>query len=168
MSLRWTCCPHCATPLGRKDLGGLPRAHCPGCGRTFFENSKPCVGALIERDGKLLLGERHEEPYKGWWDVIGGFLEAGEDPVAGVKREALEETGLHVEPVALLGAWTDVYGPDRIPTLTLYYRCRVVGGTEAAADDVARLQWFPRDALPPIAFEHTAQVVKALQGTRPL
>ncbi|HWG89813.1 MAG TPA: NUDIX domain-containing protein [Candidatus Thermoplasmatota archaeon] len=163
MSLAWKFCPVCAAPLGRKEMGGLPRAHCPQCGALYFENSKPCVGALIERDGKLLLGERNRDPFKGWWDIIGGFLENGEDPEVGVLREAREETGLDVEPVGLLGAWVDAYGDTGIYGLNLYYRCRVIGGAEAAADDVSRLKWWPIDALPPIAFPHTVHVVEALR-----
>ena len=48
------------------------------------------------------------------WDVPGGFLEEGEHPLDGLRRELREETGLEVEPVRFVGVWMDVYGdaPD--------------------------------------------------------
>jgi ADP-ribose pyrophosphatase YjhB (NUDIX family) len=125
-----------------------------------FLNSKPCAGGLVVRDGRLLLVRRAFEPFKGWWDVPGGFLEAGEHPVDGVVRELREETGLEVRPGDLFGIYMDRYGADGHPTLNVYYRCEVVGGAERAGDDAAELGWFAPDALPDrIAFENGRQII---------
>ena len=64
------------------------------------------VKAFIVKGGKLLVIKRSsEDPYKsGAWDIPGGRLDAGEDPFEGLKREALEETGLNIEiimPIAI-------------------------------------------------------------------
>jgi ADP-ribose pyrophosphatase YjhB (NUDIX family) len=149
-------CSACGGPV--VEAGG--RFDCGRCGRRHFLNSKPCAGGLVVHDGRLLLVRRAFEPFKGWWDVPGGFLEAGELPVDGVVRELREETGLEVRPGGLFGIYMDRYGPDGDATMSLYYECEVIGGAERAGDDAAELGWFPPDALPEgIAFENGRQVI---------
>src|SRR5262245_17615822 len=143
----WTVCPRCGTQLERDD-GHL---RCPGCGSVYYANSAPCVSALVEDpDGRLLLARRAVEPFLGKWDCPGGFLEEGEHPIDGLRRELLEETGLVAGPMRFVGVWMDVYGdaPEAVATLNLYWVVQVDGGEPVAADDVAELRWFPRDALP--------------------
>ena len=76
---------------------------------------------------------RAEEPFKGRWDIPGGFLDEGEHPLDGIRRELREETGLEVEPVEFLGVWMDRYGGDSTAeaTLNLYWTARVIGGEPA-------------------------------------
>lgn len=144
----WRTCPRCEGPLANDGA----RAVCQGtCGSTYYANSSPCVSALVEDgDGRVLLARRAVEPYRGLWDPPGGFLEEGEHPEDGLRRELLEETGLRCEPVRFLGAWMDVYGdaPDAAATLNLYWTMRVVSGEPVAADDVAELRWFGHEELP--------------------
>lgn len=143
----WKTCPRCATGLEREN-GGL---RCPGCGSQYYANSAPTASALIEDErGRLLLGRRAVQPFLGKWDTIGGFLHEGEEPLAGLRREVREETGLEIEPTAFLGIWIDRYGDveTAIHTLNLFWIARVTGGLLEAADDVAELSWFEPDALP--------------------
>jgi 8-oxo-dGTP diphosphatase len=160
----WRICPRCE---GELDNTG-DRAVCRGtCGSTYYANSAPCVSALVEDgEGRVLLARRAVEPYRGLWDPLGGFLEEGEHPEDGIRREILEETGLRCEPVRFLGAWMDVYGsaPDAAATLNLYWTMRIVSGTPVAADDVAELRWFAPDELPPgdeLAFAVVADALRA-------
>jgi 8-oxo-dGTP diphosphatase len=62
-------------------------------------NFRIAVKAFIVRDKKLLLLQRRgNDVHKpGAWDIPGGRLELGENPMDGLKREVLEETGFHVE-----------------------------------------------------------------------
>lgn len=160
----WRTCPRCAGPLANNGA----RAVCQGtCGSTYYANSSPCVSGLVEDDaGRVLLARRAAEPYRGLWDPPGGFLEEGEHPEDGLRRELLEETGLRCEPVRFLGAWMDVYGdaPDAAATLNLYWTMRVVSGEPVPADDVAELRWFAADGLPPeeeLAFETVGAALAA-------
>ncbi len=66
------------------------------------------VGAIIVEDGRVLLVKRGHEPLTGEWSIPGGVLELGETVRQGVAREALEETGLIVEPLELLGVFDRV------------------------------------------------------------
>ncbi|MBP3963263.1 NUDIX hydrolase [Paenibacillus lignilyticus] len=49
---------------------------------------------FIEQGDKLLLLNRDRPPAMGLWNGVGGKLEAGGTPLAGVEREVAEETGL--------------------------------------------------------------------------
>jgi 8-oxo-dGTP diphosphatase len=142
-------CPRCGGTL-------IPPAEpssaymCTECGRPLYSNSKPCASALVVQEGKLLLIRRGIEPYKGYWDIPGGFLGPGEHPEDGARREILEETGLTVWLGELLGIWMDTYGPGEEAeyTLNCYYLATPVEGHERAADDACELGWFAPDELP--------------------
>jgi ADP-ribose pyrophosphatase YjhB (NUDIX family) len=138
----WRFCPRCAAPIERGD----EHVQCPGCGFVAWANSVPAVQALVERDGRLLLARRGIDPGRGMWDLPGGFLQEGEHPLEGVRRELREETGLDVQPGAFVGAWIDPY--ERRFVLGLTYEATAGAGEPEAADDVAELQWFAPDELP--------------------
>lgn len=54
------------------------------------------AAGLMEMDGRLLLVENLRRNGKRDWSTPGGVVEHGEDPVDGLTREVLEETGLTV------------------------------------------------------------------------
>jgi NAD+ diphosphatase len=161
----WRFCPRCQTELD----GDEQRLECPSCGFVAYASSKATAGALVEDgEGRVLLARRAHEPFKGRWDIPGGFLEEGEHPLDGLRRELLEETGLELEPLDFLGAWMDVYGGDSTAeaTLNLYWTARITGGEPAPDDDVDELRWFARDDLPSkdeLAFENVPLVLAAWQ-----
>jgi 8-oxo-dGTP diphosphatase len=158
----WRLCPRCGAEL----RGDAKRLSCDACGFIVYASSKPTAGALCVDDGRVLLARRSHAPFEGYWDIPGGFLDEGEDPLDGLRRELKEETGLDVEPERFLGAWVDRYGGDSTAesTLNLYWTARVVGGEAAPADDVSELHWFGRDELPApseLAFENVPIVLAA-------
>jgi ADP-ribose pyrophosphatase YjhB (NUDIX family) len=161
----WRWCPRCRAEL----RGDGARVECGACGFVAYASSKATAGALVEDGrGRLLLARRAGEPFKGRWDIPGGFLDEGEHPLDGVRRELREETGLEIEPLEFLGIWMDRYGGDSTAeaTLNLYWTARVAGGEEQAADDVDDLRWFGPDDLPPsgeLAFENVPLVLAAWQ-----
>jgi 8-oxo-dGTP diphosphatase len=140
------------------------RAECPECGFRAWAGSKPTACAVVVDDrGRVLLVRRAGEPFRGYWDLPGGFLEEGEQPLGGIRRELREETGLEVEPEEFVGVWMDRYGDaeDAHATLNLYWTARVLRGEPRAADDVTELRWFGPEELPPadeLAF-HIAEVL---------
>jgi 8-oxo-dGTP diphosphatase len=114
----------------------------------------------------VLLARRRAEPFRGRWDIPGGFLEEGEQPLDGLRRELREETGLEIEPQEFLGVWMDRYGGDSTAeaTLNLYWTARVVAGEPQPADDVDALAWFSPAELPgpdDLAFENVPLVLSA-------
>jgi len=157
----WYFCPRCSGELVRERA----QADCPACGSHYYANSAPTVGALCEDEqGRLMLVRRAVEPQKGKWDTPGGFLEEGERPLDGLRRELLEETGLDVEPGEFIDAVTDLYGdgPDAPSILSLNWTARILGGTPVPADDISEIRWFAAAELPApeeIAFPSVAEIV---------
>jgi ADP-ribose pyrophosphatase YjhB (NUDIX family) len=137
----WTVCPRCGSGL-RLEPG---RAHCPACGSAYYANSAPAVEGVLERDGKVLLSKRGIEPRRGLWDLPGGFLEEGEHPLDGLRRELLEETGLEIEPGEFVGVWLEPY--DGRVVFGVTYKATATGEARAG-DDLTELRWFAPDELP--------------------
>lgn len=143
---------------------------CPQCGVEHWRDPKPCAGALVERDGRILLVRRARDPWKGRWDVSGGYCEPGEHPARTAMREVKEEVGLEIEITGYLGAWPDVYGlpgtaEAEKATLNIYYTARAVGGEEGTGDPTETLEigWFASEDVPEdLAFPgHIAAVIDA-------
>ena len=139
----WRFCPQCGSPL-RND--GVEVA-CDTCGFISYANSAPAVQALVVRDGRVLLARRDRDPGAGKWDLPGGFLEEGEDPLAGLRRELLEETALEIEPVSYLGAFVEPYFNRYVLGLTWLV---AAVGDACPADDVAEVRWFAAGELPAV------------------
>ena len=139
---------------------------------SHYANAKPCGGALAADDqGRLLLVRRAHDPWRGCWDIPGGFCDERELPAEAAVRELREETGLEGEVTDLLGTWIDDYGDTGHVCLNLYYEARITGGSEAPdPDEVSELGWFAPDALPPtdeLAFpEHERLVLDAWAARR--
>lgn len=57
------------------------------------------AAAVVERgDGRFLLAQRPTgKVYAGYWEFPGGKIEAGETPLAALRRELREELGLEIE-----------------------------------------------------------------------
>ena len=153
-------CPYCAEPYRERG----PAQTCQTCHRTVWHNSAPCAGAMILREGRLLLVKRGVEPFRGWWDIPGGFLQPGEHPAEGAAREVLEETGLRVAIGDLVGTYVDVYGEERRYTLNMYYMAGVVDGEPRAGDDAVAIEWFSLGVLPEkVAFANCRQAIADLR-----
>jgi ADP-ribose pyrophosphatase YjhB (NUDIX family) len=148
----WRHCPRCAADLERRVPAGddEERLLCPACGLVLYENPAPTAGAIVEDgDGRLMLVRRAIEPFKGKWDVPGGFIKPGEDGEDALRRELDEELGVEVGVGAAVAVIADTYGADGVPTLNIFYLARIVRGQPRPADDVAEVAWFRPGELPP-------------------
>ena len=122
------------------------------------------VGAIIVEDGRVLLVKRGHAPLAGEWSIPGGVLEVGETLHQAAIREVLEETGLTVEPSALLGVYDRILRDPDKRTLYHYvlidFLCRRVSGEAKAAGDAAEIGWYRRDEIPSLALaDDTAAVI---------
>lgn len=101
-------CPRCASGLVERavadDGHDVNRLVCPAdsCGFIHWENPTPAVGVLVEHEGEMVLARGRGWP-EGWFALVAGYLEAREDPRAGVAREVREELGLEVVEAHLIG-----------------------------------------------------------------
>ncbi|MGH7597526.1 MAG: NUDIX hydrolase [bacterium] len=160
-------CPLCGSELilSLKLKGTRTYRSCPRCDFVHYENPKPCVGAVIIKNGKVLLIRRANEPFKNHWDFPGGFLEAGEKPKDGLQREIGEELQIDVKIIRVLGIYPDTYGPAGDATLNIYYLCKISRGEITPNQfEIAAAKWVDPDELPPqLAFGHVELVVSDLR-----
>ena len=64
------------------------------------------VGAIIERDGKILLIKEAESFAEGKWNHPAGWIDVGENPIKAAEREVIEETGFHFTATNILGIYS--------------------------------------------------------------
>ncbi len=109
------------------------------------------VGALILKEGKILLSKRLNEPAKGKWSIPGGVVELGEKVEYAVIRETKEETGLSVaEPVLLdvvESVDLDEGGKVRYHYVIIDFFVKVKDGIPKADTDVEELLWVSLDKV---------------------
>jgi 8-oxo-dGTP diphosphatase len=114
-----------------------------------------CIVFTTDAVPQVLLIERGNDPYKGCWAFPGGFLNMDETTEQCAIRELEEETGLKIEKAHQVGAYSKVDRDPRGRTVTVAYLAIVDKPLSVKGqDDAARAEWFPIDALPPLAFDH--------------
>ncbi len=109
MTAAWRFCPACATPLApivqAEDGGDKTRLRCPACGWTHWNNPTPVLAAIVEcvdQGGRILLARNAAWTHR-MFALITGFMEAGESPEDGIRREVAEETALETLDTTLVG-----------------------------------------------------------------
>jgi 8-oxo-dGTP pyrophosphatase MutT (NUDIX family) len=98
------------------------------------------LAAVRDKAGHVLVIRRADN---GEWDFPGGALELGETLTCALAREVVEETGLSVEPVQLVGIYTSIEhnytypNGDQVQGWGAFFECRIVGGSLQARDGEA-------------------------------
>ncbi|MHB1085561.1 MAG: NUDIX hydrolase [Thiobacillus sp.] len=118
------------------------------------------VAAIVEREGKFLLVEEHTAEGLRL-NQPAGHWEPGETLLDAVRREALEETAHHVEPLALLGCYSTYYPKRDITYLRFAYICQETGLDNARTLDegIVRAVWLTPDELAASPIPHRSQLV---------
>lgn len=112
---------------------------------------------------KLLLIQRGSAPFQGSWALPGGFVDMDEDLETAALRELEEETGvrdLFVEQLYTFGQ------PERDPrgrviSVAYFALVNLQDHPAVAASDAAKAEWFPLNALPELAFDHSEIIAAA-------
>lgn len=135
------------------------RLACPKCGLVCYVNPRLVVTTLpVTESGEVMLIRRGIAPGIGQWAQPGGFLEIDETVRDAAIRETLEETGLLVEPGAIVGLYSGV--PAAV--VVVAFEARVVGGTQRTTREALETLAFAPDAIPwdKIAFETSVRALR--------
>jgi ADP-ribose pyrophosphatase YjhB (NUDIX family) len=109
----------------------------------------PAASAIVtDEDGRILLHRRRDNDM---WALPGGVMEIGESLGECVVREVREETGLEVEPVGIVGIYSDpkhvfAYDDGEVrQEFSICFECRIVRGELVVSDESYEVRFFERD-----------------------
>jgi 8-oxo-dGTP diphosphatase len=143
-------CSDCGQLLIEAERHRALRLVCPDCGYVHFPDPKVGVGALVVRDGAVLLVRRGAGAEIGRWSLPAGYLDAGEDPRKAAAREVDEETGVQVRCTDVIDVYAN--GPGAGASIFILFRAEDLGGEPVAGDDATEAGFFAPGQLPDIAF----------------
>ncbi len=120
------------------------------------------VFAFVEKQTKLLLINRKNEPFKGRWALPGGFVGMDEELEQAAKRELAEETALEGVSLEQMHTFGECGRDPRGRQITIVFAgvARNNLNSIKAGDDAADARWFDVENLPKdLAFDHN-EVIK--------
>lgn len=106
------------------------------------------AGAVVRNvDDAILLVIETGGIASGRWSLPAGKVEPGESSTAAMCREVLEETGVTVDPVDLLGTYHSVHTNEGVYGLNLVFRADVASGTPTPSDEHPQVRFFGRTEI---------------------
>ena len=138
------------------------RLICVSCGEVVFLNPKVVAGVVVEMDDKVVMVRRRTGVGAGKWSIPAGYVDRGEVVEEAAAREIREEVGLDVEITGLLG----VYSRPADKNVLVVYAGNVVGGGLTAGHEITEVGAFDVEALPPLAFERDAEIIRQWRDGR--
>ena len=123
-------------------------------------NPVPTIDIILSENSnsdKILIIKRKKDPFKDYFSLPGGFVNEGEKVEDAVRREAEEELLVKVEPIDILGVYSDPNRDPRGHIMSITFICKIISGELKAGDDVAELKWVGINSLENIklAFDHS-------------
>lgn len=130
------------------------------CEICAFRNPRATVTAVIIKNKKVLLVKRTEEPFKGWWDLIGGYMNEKEMPEDAMRRELKEEMGVDAALKFLnFFPGTASWKEKDFPILSIAYLAEPSSDSFTMNEEIGGVEWFAKDNLPPIAFDSNNVII---------
>jgi ADP-ribose pyrophosphatase YjhB (NUDIX family) len=129
--------------IGQKDIEPMVQQ---AINRTLARGAAKV--AIIE-DGKVLMVKAARGYTAGYWNLPGGFMGYGEHPEESAKREALEEIGVRVKLIRLIGIYAETFPKNGGYMLSfVYLGKRLTKRLKPHPEEIAELAWFPlREAM---------------------
>lgn len=104
-----------------------------------------CTAAIFDDQGRILLTRRADN---GQWCLPGGGMEPGESVAEACEREVLEETGLHVRVIRLVGVYSH---PDQLivyldgakfQIVALHFEAEIIRGVLVLSEETLGFGYF--------------------------
>ncbi|MDD3662428.1 MAG: NUDIX domain-containing protein [Candidatus Pacebacteria bacterium] len=110
---------------------------------------KACVGVMVFKDGKILMGKRKGSHGEGEYSFTGGHLEFGESFFECAKRETKEEAGIEIKNIKFLSVVNIVKHENRQDVLLNFIADWSSGEiTNDENEKIGEWGWYPLDDLP--------------------
>ena len=124
-----------------------------------------CV--ISDGEGRILLIRRKNEPFRGAFALPGGFVETGETVEVACRREVLEETGIKIGALRLIGVYSEPGRDPRGHTVSVAYMASVPPATRPqAGSDAEDAQWLGDWRDLDLAFDHAQIIADAEKRSR--
>lgn len=134
--------------------------------QRYPQAPRVAVGAVVFKDGAVLLVRRAKAPNCGLWAIPGGCVKLGETLQQAAEREILEETGVQVRagaPVYIFDVVErDANGHVRYHYVIADLLAEYVHGCPQAGDDALEARWITPAELPTLPVSKTT--VELLQA----
>ena len=115
--------------------------------REYPEAPRVGVGAVVLKDGHVLLVRRDRPPAAGKWSIPGGLVNLGETTDRAAVREVAEECGLRVRLRGVAGVVdriiSDPDGRVRYHYVLIDYLATPESGDLRPGSDAADCRWVP-------------------------
>lgn len=117
---------------------------------------------------KLLLVKRAIEPYKDFWLLPGGIMEAGQSLEEAANFVLYNLTDIHDVHNQQVKSYSAVnrHPVKRVVTVSFYALVKPENHPVIAKKHVSDVRWFPVDDIPELAFDHDLIARDALQQLR--
>jgi ADP-ribose pyrophosphatase YjhB (NUDIX family) len=157
-------CPMCGGALETRVVApdNKQQKVCAQCGFVYFLNPKLVAGCIIADGERALLIRRGFEPARGKWTYPGGFVDLGETPEKCAARETVEEVGMTVRDLTLLGVFAD--RRETAPSVIIVtYVAKPGAGAPVVTPEATEVRYFGVDEIPwdELAFDTTVQALEA-------
>jgi 8-oxo-dGTP diphosphatase len=119
-------------------------------------NPVPTIDIILQKGSDILLIKRKNDPFKDYLALPGGFVNEGESVEDAAKREAREETSLEIEPIDILGVYSNPKRDPRGHIMTVVFVGIILSGSSRPEDDSAEIEWVHLDETQnkKLAFDH--------------
>ena len=114
------------------------------------------VGAVVFKEGRILLVRRGKAPAEGMWSIPGGSVNLGESLQQAAEREIIEETGVTIkarrEPILTFDVVRrDDNGRIRFHYVIVDFEAEWISGEPRAGDDAVEALWVRSEELEALA-----------------
>ena len=136
-------CGRCGAPMGKSET---ERAMvCPGCGNTVYPKICPAVIVAVCDGDRLLLTKYAGRSFQRY-ALVAGFAEIGESIEDTVRREVMEEVGLHLGELRFYKSQPWVF----TDTLLMGFYAKLEGSPSIRLqeEELSVGAWFDRKDLP--------------------
>ena len=136
-------CSHCGAKLVHHEKERM--LHCQTCNNTEYPKIMPAVIIAVTNGNKILLSKYANREYTRY-ALLAGFTEIGESVEETVRREVMEEVGLHVKNLKYYKSQPWAFSD----TLLMGFFAEVEGNDHITLDkdELAVAEWFPRREIP--------------------